>query len=80
MMTKRIYALLAALCIALGCLAGCNTTPAQNQDATTVPTGGVDGTIDYAGEVKLDMESAPTGECCVGIGEYSIRPRKAGRL
>ena len=62
-MNKRIYALLVALCIALGCLAACNNTPAP---AGT--TGSVDATqgagdqaqveaIDYAASVKLDMDS-----------------------
>jgi len=54
MMNKKIFALLAALCIALGCLAGCQTdTPAPSEQATqpTVET------VDYAGELKLDMGS-----------------------
>jgi len=53
-MNKKIFALLAALCIALGCLTGCqNETPAPSEQATqpTVET------VDYAGELKLDMES-----------------------
>lgn len=54
MMNKRIYALLAALCIALGCLAGCQSeTPAPSGEATQ-PTAA---TVDYAGELKLDMDS-----------------------
>ncbi len=57
-MKKRIFALLAALCIALGCLAGCNTTPAE----TTAPDGTVTEApqteiVDYAGSVTLDMDS-----------------------
>ena len=54
MMNKKIFVLLAALCIALGCLAGCQTdTPAPSEQATqpTVET------VDYAGELKLDMGS-----------------------
>jgi len=65
-MKKKLFALLAALCLILGCLAGCNETPApatdptgtvegtQGQEATTAPA--VEG-IDYAGTVKLDMNS-----------------------
>lgn len=57
MMNKRFFALLAALCIALGCLAGC-------QNETPAPTGGSTQTtapeaqfVDYAGELVLDMSS-----------------------
>ena len=54
MMNKRIYALLAALCIALGCLAGCqNDSPAPSGEATQPAAS----TVDYAGELKLDMDS-----------------------
>ena len=53
-MNKRIYALLAALCIALGCLAGCQSeTPAPSGEATQPAAS----TVDYAGELKLDMDS-----------------------
>ena len=64
-MNKRVFALLVALCIALGCLAGCNSTPSQTEPA---PTGNVtpdatageqtpeEGT-DFAGTVVLDMNS-----------------------
>ncbi len=65
-MKRRVYALLAALCIALGCLTGCNsTTPAQtdpvgSQGDSTGETQGA-GTsveaIDYAASVALDMDS-----------------------
>lgn len=62
-MNKRLYALLAALCIALGCLAGCNSNAAP---AESVPaaTGGADESapaaevIDFAGSVVLNMNSA----------------------
>ena len=65
-MKKRLFALLAALCLILGCLAGCNDEPAPS----TEPSGAVEGTqghntatepvvegVDYAGTVKLDMNS-----------------------
>ena len=63
-MNKRVFALLVALCIALGCLAGCNNTPTQPDTAATggTPnaTGGeqsqTEGT-DFAGTVELDMKS-----------------------
>ena len=52
-MNKRIFALLAALCIALGCLAGCDTTePAPTETTASVES------VDYAGDVVLDMSSA----------------------
>ena len=57
MMNKRFFALLVALCIALGCLAGCQTeTPPQTDGgiATTAPEAQF---VDYAGELKLDMAS-----------------------
>lgn len=57
-MNKRIFALLAALCIALGCLAGCNNTPAPNGTEPTGTTGSTVETIDYAVEAKLDMDSS----------------------
>ena len=63
-MNKRIFALLAVLCIALGCLAGCNQQPQQNPTVTTggttnppAPTEPVKEWIDYAASVKLDMNS-----------------------
>ena len=64
-MNKRVFALLAALCIALGCLAGCNNAPAQSDpvatggaavDATTGEQTPTEGT-DFAGTVELDMKS-----------------------
>ncbi len=62
-MKRRLFALLAALCIALGCLAGCETTP--DNGGTTGSGNPVDATgggdavqgIDYAAQVKLDMNS-----------------------
>lgn len=57
-MNKRIFALLAVLCIALGCLAGCNNTPAPNGSEPTGTTGSTVETIDYAVEAKLDMDSS----------------------
>ena len=72
MMKKRLYALLAALCIALGCLAGCSekapaskegsgtTVPAENQEASFV---------DYAGQLELDM-SSETAKQVVTVKNY----------
>ena len=59
-MKKRIFALLAALCIALGCLAGCNgdatpTEPSATQPDATQPAS--QEWVDYAGTVELDMSS-----------------------
>ena len=54
-MMKRLFALLAALCIALGCLAGCN-----NDEPVTSETEGNSGQaewVDYAASVELDMSS-----------------------
>jgi micrococcal nuclease len=62
-MTKRVFSLLAALCIALGCLAGCTKdTPAPTQPSTQAATQPTQTTApyvftDYAGEVKLDMST-----------------------
>lgn len=56
-MNKRLFALLAALCIALGCLAGCNNAPAQNASDPTGTTATATTSIDYAVEAKLDMDS-----------------------
>ena len=70
-MMKKLLALLVALCIALGCLAGCNQNPsAGTEPSGSEPTGsndsptenpGSDGPsqpfIDYAAEVVLDFDS-----------------------
>lgn len=56
-MNKRLFALLAALCIALGCLVGCNNTPANNATDPTGTTGSTVESIDYATEAKLNMDS-----------------------
>lgn len=59
-MNKRIFALLAALCIALGCLAGCNGDPTPTEPAGTQPNATQPATqewVDYAGTVELDMSS-----------------------
>lgn len=53
-MKKRVFALLATLCIALGCLAGCGTT----EPNPTETTGAAVESVDYAGTVELDMTSA----------------------
>ena len=58
MMKKRLFALLAALCIALGCLAGCNNEAPASTGADTTPATQPTATfIDYAGELELDMAS-----------------------
>ena len=65
-MNKRLYALLLALCIALGCLAGCSSNPAQEESVPVneAPAAATDAasaegeSIDYAGTVKLDMNSS----------------------
>ena len=59
MTIKRFLALLAALCIALGCLAGCQQetpaqTPTEGTIATTAPEAAF---VDYAGDLVLDMSS-----------------------
>ncbi len=67
-MNKRIFALLAALCIVLGCLAGCTdqpqnptepTDPGATQPGATEPGATEPGSqwVDYAASVKLDMNS-----------------------
>ena len=62
-MNKRVFALLVALCIALGCLAGCNSTPATTQPTgnggTATDSGAAAGQegVDYAASVVLDMDS-----------------------
>lgn len=58
-MSKRLFALLAALCIALGCLAGCNSdeTPVQETQGD-----GLAEWVDYAGSVTLDMSSETAKE------------------
>ncbi len=63
-MIKRLFALLVALCLTLGCLAGCDNTPdaTQTGDADSGTTGetagaSVENGVDYAGQLKLDMSS-----------------------
>lgn len=56
-MKKRLFSLLAALCLVLGCLAGCNDTPggeSTQPETTTEPEAEI---IDYAGSIDLDMSS-----------------------
>jgi len=72
MMKKRLFALLAALCIALGCLAGCtNETPATTGSAadTTPATQPAASFVDYAGELELDMASG-TAKQVVTVKNY----------
>lgn len=52
-MNKKLFALLAALCIALGCLAGCDGSAGDGVQTTTVPE--APEAVDYAGSVELDM-------------------------
>ena len=72
-MTKKILALLAAVCLLIGCLAGCNTPtndPVGTEPSGSEPVGGNESPtndpgsegpsepfIDYAAEVVLDFES-----------------------
>lgn len=57
-MMKKMITLLIALCIALGCLAGCqNDAPVQTEGASPTTSAPEAQFIDYAGELKLDMES-----------------------
>lgn len=68
-MMKRLFTLLAALCLLLGCLAGCDQDVAQNPATTdpaqsgttepsaTQPSGAQTEWIDYAASVTLDMNS-----------------------
>ena len=52
-MNKKLIALLAALVMILGCLAGCQGTPAKDPD-----NGGESGSnVDYAASVTLNMDS-----------------------
>ena len=72
MMKKRLFALLAALCIALGCLAGCNSeAPAETQGAGNTPaaTQPEASFVDYAGELELDMTSG-TAKQTVTVKNY----------
>lgn len=54
-MKTRLFALLAALCLLLGCLAGCGNDPQPSEPST----GGNQQiqAVDYAGTVKLNMDS-----------------------
>lgn len=57
-MNKRLAALLAALCIALGCLAGCQSTSADNKPTTGgSPTEPLAELTDYAATLTLDQKS-----------------------
>lgn len=66
-MNKRLYALLLALCLVMGCFAGCNSDSVQNNETGDIGEVSVESTadtsaeaafIDYAGTVQLDMDSA----------------------
>ena len=60
---KRLFALLAALCLTLGCLAGCSNTTNSNETTPTEPAATVQKepvaveSVDFAGTVELDMDS-----------------------
>ena len=55
---KKILALLAALCLVLGCLTGCGESASNAQtDSNGSTTPSVVESVDYAGIVKLDMNS-----------------------
>ena len=59
-MKMKLFALLAALAILLGCLAGCQADPNPTDTGTTNPPTTTEGKIDpvdYAGTVQLDMDS-----------------------
>lgn len=53
-MNKKILSFLLALCLMLGCLAGCGGDSKKSTNATTEPTVEF---VDYAGQLVLDMES-----------------------
>ncbi len=59
--SKRLISLLAALCIALGCLVGCQKAPAADPAGVSDPTNpaaqGNGEFIDYVAQVNLDMNS-----------------------
>ena len=67
-MNKRLYGALLALCMVLGCMAGCSKAPAPAettapvaQEAPSQETGAVTAeaeVVDYAASVKLDMNSS----------------------
>lgn len=65
-MMKRVFSLLAVLCLILGCLAGCDQEPLQNTEpsgaqatepAATQPGEELPEWVDYAASVTLDMNS-----------------------
>ncbi len=69
-MSKRVISLLAALCLVLGCLAGCEKAPAPADSTGAAPTGDAQiDVVDYAGTVKLDMAS-PTLKQEVTVKSY----------
>lgn len=57
MTNKRFFALLVALCIALGCLAGCQNDIPPQTDGSSETTAPEAQFVDYAGELELDMSS-----------------------
>ena len=59
-MFKKSLVLLVLACLLVGCFGGCRQTDAGTIGTTTVPTTGapVINEVDYAGEVKLNMNSS----------------------
>ena len=59
-MFKKSLVLLVLACLLVGCFGGCRQTDAGTTGTTTVPTTGapVINEVDYAGEVKLNMNSS----------------------
>ncbi len=59
----RIISLIALVCLAIGCFAGCNETPEDTTGSTAASGTGTEATealgefIDYAAQLKLDMTS-----------------------
>ena len=81
-MMKKLFALLVALCIVLGCLAGCNQQAPDATEPSGSVTPGADATqsgdategeqvdlIDYAVEAKLDFDS-PTAKQEVTVKNF----------
>lgn len=68
-MKKRVFALLAAMCIALGCLAGCSGDSGETTTEPEITTEPVSEHIDYAASVTLD-KAAPTAKQEVTVKNF----------